>query len=106
MTIREMIKKINVYNEIAESIGKEKVDLGFRMRFTFEDCLGIQEDYRAFKKYLNKYHIPELVDAILKCDKWQFNEELELPWKDDWSDGTELITFYTTDFTESKEGDI
>lgn len=94
MTVKEMVNKMNTYNEIADMVNGEHLDLGFRMRFSNIDALGIQEDFKAFKKYLNKELIKSVVDAILNGD-FTIGEDKDITVTDSMGDEiTETVTFY------------
>lgn len=95
MTINEMIKKINAYNEVADEIGQPHVHLGFRASY-YDDCLAIEEDPKAFRKHLKDTFIDVAVKAFTDCNTYEFNKEVHLEFRDKW--GWELeenITFYT-----------
>lgn len=72
MTIREMLKKIETYNEVAKELGERELELRFHLEFSSTKKI---TDMKEFKKYLNYEFIPELVDAILKCDSYQISGE-------------------------------
>lgn len=93
MTVKEMVNKMNTYNEIADMVNGEHLDLGFRMRFSNIDALAIQEDFNAFKKYLKKEIIKSVVDEILNGD-FTIGEDKDITVSEPWGELTETVTFY------------
>lgn len=81
MTLKEMFKKINTYNEIAEAIGTRKqiIEISERPRdinvtmFSFKGT-----DFKAFKKALTDEYIEESVNLILNYDGYEFDRDVEL----------------------------
>jgi len=81
MTIRELFQKIDGYNEIAEIMKTDKVEL------YFQDCdicsFGTKfETYSDFRKFVKREYVELLADAVLKFDGWQFETESVIPWRD------------------------
>ncbi len=72
MTIKEMFKKIETYNEIAEMVKTEKlriyVNIGHFHSIGFSD-------FNSFKKYIRNEYIREVEEAILKYDGYAFEVE-------------------------------
>lgn len=75
MTIKEMFKKVDGYNEVAEMLGTEKAELRFKLDHW---CLSeAAENYKSFAKYVRETYIKEIADAVLKCDKYELNKEMQ-----------------------------
>ena len=98
MTIRELCRKINGYNEVARMIGGDTVRLGFRDQYSFIEALGIEEDYKAFVLFLKKEFIDEAVDAILHHDGYVIGEEAILSFKDKFNDEHTLYVVIYVDW--------
>lgn len=74
MTIKEMLKKVDGYNEVAEMVCTEKVELRVRCGYGLSDLV---KDYKSFAKYVRETYIKEIADAVLKCDKYELNKEMQ-----------------------------
>lgn len=91
MKIAEMIKKIDTYNEIAEMIHQPKMQLRFYVRFGLSVEVGSMKDFR---KYIRNEYIPEMADAILAYDGYNFDEDATIRCTDKFGDDLhEEITF-------------
>ena len=75
MTIKEMIKKIDNYNEVADAIGGMKMELRFTEGYSLSRKVN---DYKSFKKYLKAIYINEAVTAIINYNEYEFNKQIEL----------------------------
>lgn len=73
MTIKEMLKKVETYNEVAEMLGTEKAEL----RFVIDGWMLSEkvEDYKSFAKYVRHELIDEIADSVLKCNEYEFHKE-------------------------------
>ena len=72
MTIKEMLKKVEAYNEVAEMLGTEKAVL----RVIF-DGFGLSEevkDAKSFKSFVKETYIPEIASVVLKCEDYEFHK--------------------------------
>ena len=81
MKIKEMIKKIDTFNEVAEMIGNEKAELRCRIGFGFSIPV---TDEKSFKKQIKEEYIPIMAKAILDFVGYEFNEEVEINVTDAW----------------------
>ena len=86
MTYKEMVKKINTYNEIAEMIGNEKAEL--RVQFDGYGYSEKVEDAKSFRKLITENYIDCCAKAILNYSEYEFNKQAELSCTD--SCGTEF----------------
>ena len=81
MTMKEMFKKIEAYNEIAEMMKTDKAQIYFaNVEGTWssgEHC----KTYREFTKYVRYEYHKEIADKILKADGWEIDGELEIEWR-------------------------
>ena len=75
MTIKEMLKKVDGYNEVAEMIGTEKAEL--RVVYDGYGLSDVVADYKSFAKFIRETYIKEIADAVLKCDKYELNKEMQ-----------------------------
>ena len=94
MTMKELFKKVEGYNEIAQIIGTYKAEIEL-----FEKDNGITlghehfDSYEMFRKYIKAEYVKEVADKLIKADCWMFDEEITF----DWAGGTanfivELVT--------------
>ena len=78
MKIKEMFKKVEGYNELAEVIGTEKAHIWFADKI----CESITDgesftDYNEFRKYVRREYLKDIADFILNSDEWEMNGEVE-----------------------------
>lgn len=90
MTIREMIKKIDGYNEIAEVIRQDQVELRICVGYCTSVKVG---SYREIASYLRHEYITDMANAILAGD-YEFCTETEISIVDVFGDTlTEKVEF-------------
>lgn len=77
MTIREIFKKINTYNEVAEMIRDYTGKLIVKASFGF-GCSYYCKSFNEFKKVAKREFITEAYDAILERDDYTLGEEKEI----------------------------
>lgn len=75
MTIKEMLKKIEAYNEVTEHLTIDRACL------CFEDQIGpvvcnreYITDYNSFALFIRANYIKEMAKAILSFDRYEFGE--------------------------------
>ena len=95
MTIRDMLKKVHTFNEIAEIMGTERAEL--RIKIPGCDAF-IASAYSAayYKKLateINDTFIKPVADAILSYNGYEFDVETDVSCSDGWG----------TNFTETVE---
>lgn len=92
MTIKEMLKKIENYNEMAEIVGGEKLEL----RMVFEYGLSDEvKSYKEFSKYIRDEFIDEIAKPILEYKGYEFHKEYVIERKTKWGDVVkEVVTFF------------
>lgn len=90
MTLREMFKKVEAYNEIAALMRTQeaKIDLvecdgGCYFGETFSD-------YKSLSRYVKKEFIEELADLVLKCGEFDFDKRVDFRWTDNFGDVHEI----------------
>ena len=72
MTIKEMLKKVEAFNEVAEAMGANKAELRFAdqwMEGYWNQSIPVQ-DIRSLKKHLNDKYYEDTVKAILNCAEY------------------------------------
>ena len=78
MTIKEMIEKINVYNEVASVIGQPKQALQIN-DFLFDTTCRMwtftTNDYREMKKAIKDNYIEEFAGKLLDFENFEFEQE-------------------------------
>ena len=78
MTMKEMFKKVEGYNEIAEIMKTNKASI------YFADISGACTygehftSYSDFSKYVRHEYLKSLADKILKSDAWEIDGEIEI----------------------------
>lgn len=83
MTLKQMFKKIEAYNEIAHMMGTSKAQIYFA---DVDEKFGISlggdhfDDYDAFRKYIKGEYHKEIADLILKSDCWDFDKDFSFEW--------------------------
>lgn len=79
MTIKEMLKKVEIYNEVAEQLGNQKAELRFVEGYGLSDPVG---SFATFRKYIKETYIKTVAEDILKYDGYEFGTEAE--FVDEW----------------------
>lgn len=80
MKMRDIFKKVEAYNEIADMMRTDKAQI------YFADVMGTWshgehcKTYREFTKYVKDEYQKEIADKILKLDGWEIDGELEIEW--------------------------
>ena len=94
MTVKEMIKKVNKYNELSEEFncGSKAVLV---CNIGWADVHPV-ESWKEFKKHVNNEYIPCVAQAILECDRYEFSGDTTIEVVDGWGyKFTEEVTFWT-----------
>lgn len=87
MTIKEMFKKVEAYNEVAELIGSNKAVLEITLDVHFSEKFST---YKEFKAYIKREWIDELAKAVEGYDKYEYETPLFFPYTDKF--GTHFFT--------------
>ena len=76
MTIKEMIKKIDGFNEVSRHLDKTVAVLEFvdSMPLRSEQV----KDYKEFARFIRKTYISEVADAILSYKDYEFEKPYEI----------------------------
>jgi len=78
MKMKDMFKKIETYNEIAEIMLTQKAKIMFGEKWCYETF----NSYNEFKKYVRNEYIKEVADMILNSEDWEIDDEVEIVWSD------------------------
>lgn len=88
MTAKELFKKVETYNEVAEIMQVQKA----RIYFTYGFCSG--EHFRTFadfRKYVRAEFFKDVADMILKCDEWEDQKNVEMERVDKFGDKETMV---------------
>lgn len=81
MKIKELFKKVEAYNEVAELMHTNKAKIQFGEVFYSERF----EHYSDFCKYVKREYIKEVAEKILNADNVEFDSEIVIEY------GTDII---------------
>lgn len=88
MKLKEMMKKIEAYNEIAKIMGNDKAGLKPDDGF----CEQTFQSWDALKRFINKTYVKPAVKELFQYDGFEFNTRATIHWVDDWHDDVFDIT--------------
>ena len=97
MTLKEMFKKVDTYNEVVEFLTGPKVKILFQYGDRWSDAHSF-EDYKSLTKYIKREYIEELAELMLKADAWEFGKVTEFCWVDCFGD--KHTTYLTVEIVE------
>ena len=80
MTIKELFKKVETYNEIAELMNTRKASISFYDYGVFHG--ESFETFNEFRKWLRGTYIKEMADVILKLSDWEFDKKVTIKHTD------------------------
>ncbi len=79
MTIKEMFKKIEAYNEVAEIMRTDKA----RLSFTYDSHWGEKFDsFQSFRKWIRRELAKEIADFVLSSNEFEMDKEIEFRFTD------------------------
>ena len=84
MKIKEMLKKVETYNEVAEVLGNRKAVLNFVDSFGDSILVSTSTevtDYKEFAKYIRDTYITDVAKIILNLE-YEFEETRLVSWLD------------------------
>jgi hypothetical protein len=90
MTIKEMIKKVNTYNEVAEIAGTDKMILQLETGAGYH-CNIL--NYKSFKNWIRELYVPCVAEQVLNCATYEFDTYTELRCTD--SLGSTFVEYVT-----------
>lgn len=79
MTMKEMFKKVETYNEIADMMCSRKANICFSDNTFTAECF---EDYNSFRKFIKREYTAEVADKILKANSWEIDGKMTIEWVD------------------------
>lgn len=79
MTIKEALKKVESYNELAEILRNRKIVLEFGYDTHFSETF---YSYKQFRAWLKKEIITEIATEILDFDNFEFGKEFNFTYQD------------------------
>lgn len=84
MTLREIFKKVQTYNEVAELMYSQPAAVHFYDR----GCFSGEKfsDYKSLSKYIRKTYFKEPADIILNCADYTIDEGKTFTWVDAFGD--------------------
>lgn len=80
MTVKELFKKMDIYNECAELMRTEKAQIYFEdttIGLTFGDSF---KTYEEFRKHIRKEYFKNVADQILSGKDWDFEKKISVAW--------------------------
>ncbi len=81
MTMKEMFKKIEVYNEIAEMIGTTKAKIALTStKNGFTNCEETFKTYKEFTKFVKDEYFPDVAENLIKSKEWEMGGEITFNW--------------------------
>lgn len=86
MTIKEMIQKVNAYNEVANVIGE--TPRAFRITESIKDSTATlftftSNDFSKIRKIIKNVYIDEAVDYLLSNDSFDFAGDFTFEFNDE-----------------------
>ena len=78
MTMKEMFKKVEGYNEIAELMRTDKASIYFAETAGAWTNGEHFKRYEDFRKYVRREYIKELADKVLKSDAWEIDGNTDI----------------------------
>ena len=87
MTLKEMIKKVNTYNEVAKVLGEKEIVLKMKERFGINITF---ETYAEIKKAVNEEYSDWAVNAVLNYDGYELNDTKEITVNTPFGDTTTI----------------
>lgn len=81
MTLKDMMKKVETYNEIADLMGTQKAEIAF-VDYPRSERF---KTYSELRRYIRQEYVKSLAELILNDSTWEMNEPTTLIWKDAFS---------------------
>lgn len=80
MTLKEIFKKVETYNEVAELMLSQKA----RVHFWDRDCFSGDHftDYKSLAKYVRREYFKPAADEILSAADYEIDGEKVVTWVD------------------------
>lgn len=81
MTIRQLFKKVETYNEIAKKIGAHEIEVNVTFDYYRTESFST---FRSFKMFTDKELLEQLAEAILTSNRFEIGEKAVIEWDDNW----------------------
>ena len=78
MTLREMFKKVETYNEIASLMHTTKAVIEFSEGIVTHEKF---DSYKEMSKFIKREYFKEVAEKILKAD-WELDGDIKFSWTD------------------------
>lgn len=72
MTLKDMAKKVETYNELAEVMGTDKIELNITEGYFHNSFT----NWKDLQKFIKAEYVKEAAQAILKADGYEMDGEL------------------------------
>lgn len=94
MTLKELFKKVEAYNEIADLMNSRKAKINFYVREQ-GICFGeVFDSYESLRRHVRKEYIKELADVVLKSSEYEMDKEIEVTYTDYFGTSTNIVCAY------------
>lgn len=80
MTMKELFKKVDTYNEIAEMMGTDKAKLVLTDIDIITKCEGSFKTYKEFTKFVKSEYQKEVAENLIKSKDWELDGEITFQW--------------------------
>ena len=80
MTMKELFKKVDTYNEIAEMMGTDKAKLVLTYIDIITKCEGSFKTYKEFTKFVKSEYQKEVAENLIKSKDWELDGEITFQW--------------------------
>lgn len=82
MTMRELFKKVEAYNDITVLMNADKAAISFAQ---IDNGISLGSDrynnFADFRKWVKWYYLPEVAQKILTAKDCAFDSEFEFDWR-------------------------
>lgn len=78
MTLKEMFKKVETYNEIAEMMQTEKAQIYFYINLGPCNSGEHFSNFKDLRRYIKKEFVSECAEKLLAADNWELDGEIEI----------------------------
>lgn len=100
MTVKEMIKKVANYNEVASTLGLRHRKATLYCKIGEIGAVSTEvESFEEFRSWLEDLFIACVGDAVLDCDEYRFDTWQTIVARDSYRDDefTEPVMFYVSE---------
>jgi len=80
MTMKELFKKVETYNEIADMMGTNKAKLVLVEKDIISTCAGTFKTYKEFTKFVKDEYFPDVAENLIKSKEWEIDGEITFQW--------------------------